>query len=182
MMKRCVILALAALLVLTFAACASAPPEPAPTETVLPEEGEAGLDAQDVPEQDTAENGEDARPQVQSFTLEQIQAALQGQFLVGDFGEAPPQVVSAQRVARNRDYIYLEGAGPDAPPIDLTAAFLYRVEIRFRQALEDYEIWAATFHEADFNPFRRDGDYTILTDYYYFEDQNGGPVLAFVSC
>ena len=87
------------------------------------------------------------------------------------------------RVERNRDYIYLESHGPDALPIDLTNASRYRVEVRFRQPIEEYNELAELYrNHPEYNPFRRDGDFTILTDYFYFNDVNGTPELAFVSC
>ena len=114
------------------------------------------------------------------YTIAQIQVALQMQFLRGDWGESWPQVISAERVARDRDYVRLEGLGPDAPPIDLTNSVRYRVEVRFRQSPEAFTAWEELYRDWEANPFRRDGEYTILASYYYFHDVNGKPVQTFV--
>lgn len=179
-MKRCVILVLAALLLLSLTACDSAPaPVPAvPMEPLDP----VTLDVPEETEPEVKEEYAGSADPAETYTVEQLQAALQVQFMVGNWGEGNPQVIAAQRVERDRDYIRLEGAGPDAPPIDLTNSARYRVEIRFRQSLEEYAAWADMFLCIETNPFRRDGDYTILTEYYYFNDVNGVPELAFVSC
>ena len=180
-MKRCMIFVFAALLLLILTACEAAtqPPSPEltpagtvePTPPAVPEEDEPELDVQEEVEGETANSP-------QTYTIEQIQAALQqGQFTVGDWGEGNPQVISIQRVERVRDYFFLESADTY---IDLTSASRYRVEVRFRQSLEDYAWWSEIFQNAEF--FRRDGDYTILTDYYYFIDVNGEPESAFVLC
>jgi len=159
--------------------------EPAPQKEPEPQEeleSQEDPELQTEPEQETATGGEILCPRVTTYTTEQIQAALQDQFMVGGWGEGNPQVIAVQRVTRDRDYIRPEAHGPDGQPIDLTNAARYRVETRFRQSLEDYTFWAELYAEMEFNPFRRDGDYTILTDYFYFNDVDGEPVLAFVSC
>ena len=182
-MKRCIILAFTALLLLILAACeADMQPSPdftlagtvestPPTPTV-PEEDEKEHDVQEEIEEETANSH-------QTFTIKQIQAALErGPFIVvGWWGEETPQVISVQRVERTRDYIFLE---PAQEYVDLTNAFLYRIEFRFRQSIEDFTWHSELFPYSDF--FRRDGDYTILTDHFYFIDINGEPESAFVSC
>ena len=148
--------------------------EPAPT-----------LEPEIDPEFNVDPIGESEDNQDDSFTIEQIQAVLEesGAFMVGDYGEGNPQVISVERVERDRDYIQHEGAGPDAEPVDLTNSFLYRVEIKFRQPLEDFKMWFELYEQDEIeNPFRRDGDYTIMIEYYYFNDVNGEPKLAFLSC
>jgi hypothetical protein len=91
-------------------------------------------------------------------------------------------IVSAERVQRDRDYIYIGDGYPTR--IDLTNAFRYRVETKIRQSLEGYiittEWWYLNLPEE--NPFRREGDYTFITEYHYFNIVNGEPVLAFLSC
>ena len=184
-MKRCIILVFTTILILTLIACGRIPQplpsELAPVETVeptphaVPEEDEAEFDVQEEIEEENANS-----PQSETYTIEQIQAALQqGQFMVGDWGEGNPQVISVQRVERDRDYLFFE---PGATYIDLTNASRYRVEIRFRQSLEGYTMWSEIWQDAESNPVRRDGDYTIVTDYYYFNNVNGEPENAFVMC
>ena len=114
------------------------------------------------------------------YTLEQFQAALEGVFMIGYWGEGagPREVISFERVERDRDYIIFEGSGER---IDLTNSERYRVEIRFRQSLEDFNAWAGGIPEES-SPFRHDGEYGILTDYFYIVDNNGVPELAFVFC
>ena len=173
MKKLLTILLVLLLLVGTLAACAaSSEPEitptpntedTTPTTTPTPEEPEA----QEEPPADT-------------FSIEQIQLALQPQFQVGDWGEGNPEVISAVRVERDRDYMYSNDTCEHI--IDLSNAYRYRVEIRFRQSLEDYTMWSEIYADFDVNPFRRDGDYTILTDYFYFNDVNGTPELPIVLC
>jgi len=90
------------------------------------------------------------------YTVEQIQTALQFQFEVEGLCENM-QVVSVQRVERYRDYIWHEPAGEY---FCLLNTARYRVVRRFAH----------------------DGEYTILTSYYYFFDESGTPVLAFIMC
>jgi len=137
-----------------------------------------------LPETETEESdssGEAASGQAQDsiFTIEQIQAALEPQFQVGDWGEGNPQVISAERVTRDRDSITFESSGST---IDLSSSFRYRVAVRYKQSFEDFTLWSSLYDDYPdiANPFERDGDYTILTEYYYFNDVNGAPVLAFV--
>ena len=184
-MKRCIIIVFTTILILPLIACGRItqplPLELVPAETLeltpyaVPEEDETELDLQEEIEEETANSS-----QSETYTIEQIQAVLQqGQFMVGDWGEGNPQVISVQRVEREQDYIFFE---PGATYIDLTNASRYRVEIRFRQSLEDYTMWSEIWQDMESNPFRRDGDYTIVTDYYYFNDVNGEPENAFVMC
>ena len=115
------------------------------------------------------------------YTIEQIQETLDNSnaFMVGAFGEYNPQVISVMRVERDRDYIILEGS---SSRIDLSNSVRYKVETRFKHSIEDFNSWHGIYIYAEFNPFRRDGDYTIMTSFYYFNDDNGKPVLAFLSC
>jgi hypothetical protein len=113
------------------------------------------------------------------FTIEQIQTALQSQFQMNDWGEGNPQVISVERVERDRDSMTFEG-DPNAAPIDLSNSYRYRVAVRFKQSLEAYNMWFDIYSSFETNPYSRDGDYTILTDYYYFNNVNGIPVLVFV--
>ena len=41
--------------------------------------------------------------------------------------------------------------------------------------------WEGLYRDFEPNPFRRDGDYTIMTSYFYFHDVNGEPVQTFVA-
>ena len=185
-MKKILTILLALLLLVgTLAACTEAPePEaaesPAPVEPETPEleviEG-PGLMEADTPDPTPDESTQQEPPT--SYTIEQIQIAMQPQFQVGDWGEGNPQVISAQRVERDRDSMWFE---PGATYIDLSNSLRYRVAARFRQPIEDYNMWAEIYADWDESPFSRDGDYTILTGYYYFNDVNGTPELAFVLC
>ena len=179
MKKVLLILLLTLFLAGTLSACLEAPTpgNTAPlveTETPDPEEA-----PEPDPEEETTNGAADTSPQAGTYTVQQIQAAIQPQFQVGDWGEGNPQVISAERAARDRDYFLPDTGGPQ---VDLTNAVRYRVEIRFRQSFEDYSAWAESFLDSASNPFRRDGDYTILTDYFYFNDVNGEPEIAFVLC
>jgi len=90
------------------------------------------------------------------FTTEQLQAALQFQFEVAGLCENT-QVLFAQRVERNRDSFFHEPAGEVFSLLDTA---------RYRVVLET----------------NRDGEYVFLTTYYYFNDDNGTPVPAFIMC
>ena len=115
-----------------------------------------------------------------AYTIAQIQAALQPQFQIGYWGEVPPQVVSVQRVEREEDTMWFE---PGGAYIDISNSVRYRVEIRFWEFPEEYAERASWWTDADESPpWRRDGDYTILTQYYHFNDENGNPVLVVVMC
>jgi len=180
-----VVLAMLALIGVILAACTQeaandpAPqPEPAPIETVAPESAEEADDLSELEGNDLS----DEVPEPESattFTIEQIQAALQPQFQVGDWGEGNPQVISAEWVERDIDSFYWESAGSY---VDLSNSVRYRVAVRFRQSMEDYTAWSNIWVDFEPNPFSRDGDYTILTEYYYFHDVNGTPELVIVMC
>ena len=117
--------------------------------------------------------------QEKTYTVEQIQTALQPQFQVGDWGEGNPQVVSVQKVDMDRDNITFESSGIS---IDLTNSSRYQVIIKYKQNLDDFTLWSEIYNDAEINPFRREGDYTIFTGSYYFNDVDGEPELAFVAC
>jgi len=140
--------------------------------------GEDGLTGSaSVEEQENKQN--DGKDDI--YSVEQIQKALEkgGAFNLGDFGEGNPQVVYVEKVERDRDSIYHEGAGLT---YDLSNSERYKVEIRYRQSIEEFNVWEEFYKDFEFSPFRRDGDYTILTEYYYFNDVDGEPELAFISC
>jgi hypothetical protein len=138
----------------------------------------------------TGENGknlistqDDTAGRERIYTIEQIQAALQPQFQMGDWGAAgSPQVVSVQKVERDRDSITLESGGPGAAPIDLSNSSRYQVVVKYEQSLEEYNMRADIYKDSEDNPFRREGGFTLLTGYYYFNDVNGMPELAYVAC
>jgi len=173
---RTILLALL-LLIGTLAACTDSPdepPEPETTETPAQEET-------DTPEPEPTPAPEEPTQQEtpEGYTIEQIQIAMEPQFQVGDWGEGNPQVISVQRVERDRDSFWWESA---QSYVDLSNSFRYRVAARFKQSQEDYDMWAEIYADFDENPFSRDGDYTILTSYYYFHDVNGNPELVVVLC
>jgi len=111
-----------------------------------------------------------------SYTIEQIQKALQTQFLCLN-GENH-QVVFVQEVPRDRDSIFL--GPPYGRTIDLSKSSRYRVDVKFEQTLEDYHSLEDAYKEEP-NAIRREGDCTITIDYYYFNDVNGDPELAYVT-
>ena len=112
------------------------------------------------------------------YTIEQIQIALEQQFLVN--GYVDPQVISAQRVVREIDGFWWESA---QEYLDISNSARYRVEVRHSQSLEEYNIWAEIYANSNLpSPFRRDGDYTITTWHYHFNDENGTPILTHVAC
>ncbi|MCL2842196.1 MAG: hypothetical protein FWE28_01840 [Oscillospiraceae bacterium] len=181
MKKRILVIVLFALMSVALVACAESTaieltpqPEPMPVEADVPEE--EPIPAADTLSDDLSDETEEPPG---TYTIEQIQTALQPQFQVGDWGEGNPQVISAQRVDRDRDSIALDFSHTY---IDLSDSVRYQVAIRFRQSIEDYNMWSDMWAGAERNPFSRDGDYTILTDYYYFNDVNGAPELAVVMC
>jgi hypothetical protein len=182
--KLILLIALYALMGVTLMACvessANEPislPEPTPIESeaatpeTIPQGEELAPDEEDIPD--------DAQEVAETYTIEQIQIALQPQFQVGDWGEGNPQVISVQRVEREVDSFFWESADSY---IDLSDAVRYQVIVRFRQSIEDYTMWSEMWADSERNPFSRDGDYSILTDYYHFHDVNGNPELVVVMC
>jgi len=182
--KPVLLIVLCVLMGVILMACAGSPadepisqPEPAPIETEMATPEAIPQDEDIVPyEEDLL-----LEPQVvaETYTIEQIQIAMQPQFQVGDWGEGNPQVISVQRVDRVVDSFFWESAGSY---VDLSDAVRYRVATRFRQSIEDYNMWSGIWAYSEINPFSRDGDYTILTDYYHFHDVNGNPELVVVLC
>ena len=121
----------------------------------------------------TAYSGENQElPSV--YTVEQIQTALQEQFKANAWNN--PQVISVQRVVRETDGYWWESAGEY---VDLSNASRYKVTVRYEESLEEYNKVSQLFNES---PFVRDGDYTVYTGYYHFNDENGTPVLPHVMC
>ncbi|MCL2838660.1 MAG: hypothetical protein FWE04_06325 [Oscillospiraceae bacterium] len=138
----------------------------------------------DLPyENEEPRNNDDA--QETTYTIEQIQIALEPQFRIGSWGEELPQVISVERVERDRDGWRPEGAGPGPYTVDLTNSVRYRVTVRFIPYPEDYDSWdysIAFWAESGEYRVRRDCDFILLDEYYYFNDVNGEPELAFLSC
>jgi len=170
-MKKLTCLFAALIIVITLTACGSTN-EPELTE--LPYENE-----------EPQNNGDSDTAQETTYTIEQIQIALEPQFMVGSWSEELPQVISVERVERDRDGWRPEGAGPGPYTVDLTNSVRYRVTLRFQPYPEDFDHWdysIAFWAESGEYYVRRDGDFIILTEYYYFNDINGEPELAFVSC
>jgi hypothetical protein len=89
------------------------------------------------------------------YTIEQIQTAMQHQF--GVFGLENAEVLSVQRVKRHNDYRWHEPAGEY---VSVSYASRYRVFVQF-----SYNNEHATFAQ-----------------YFYFDDDNGTPVLTFIMC
>jgi hypothetical protein len=86
------------------------------------------------------------------YTAEQIETAMQQQFVVA--GLENSKVISVQRVENHREYFWHE---PAEEYIDLSNTSCYRVHIQ-------------------------NSEYGTFTQYYYFRDDNGSPVLAFILC
>ena len=149
--------------------------------TFIKIEEEPVINSEKEPESDVKVLEQAEIAQTGSYTIEQIQQVLEnsGAFNVGDFGEGNPIVISAEQVERDRDSINHEASGQ---VFDLTNSIRYKVELKFRQSLEEFNLWYEIYKGADFNPFKRDGDYTILTEHYYFHDVDGEPKLAFLKC
>ena len=123
--------------------------------------------------------------QNQTFTVEQIQLAMEPQFRMGIPPQEPQQVIAVERVERVREGFRPEGAGPGSYIYDLTNSMRYMVTYRFVPYPEDYDLWmySVEFFANDLIPhIRRDGNFIIITEYFYFNDVNGEPELAFVSC
>jgi len=183
MKKRVIITLLVCTLV--FAACNSpsddyqggAGEELSNTPSYNEANGESGLTCSPLDEEDDNQN----KVQDDTFSVEQIYNALEkgGAFNLFDFGEGNPQVIYVEKVERDRDSITHEGSGQ---VFDLTNSKRYKVEIQYRQSIEDFNVWVELYKDFEFNPFRREGDYTILTEFYYFNDVDGEPELAFISC
>jgi len=162
----------------TLIACAESPANE-PTSQTEPTSLETEAAASETIPQDEDDVPDETQEVAETYTIEQIQIALQPQFQVGDWGEGNPQVISVERVEREVDRFFWESAGSY---VDLSDAVRYRVAVRFRQSIEDYNMWSDIWANAESNPFSRDGDYTILTDYYHFHDVNGNPELVIVMC
>lgn len=151
-------------------------PEPELTESDLESE------QLEVAQDDAEHPSESVSTPPESFTIEQIQVALEPEFQVGawgDDGHGFPQVISAERVAHERGNVWIE---PFAEYVDFTDSVCYRVTLRYRESIEIFNERAYSWPEDFPNPFSRDGDYTILISYYYFHDVNGNPQLVVVVC
>ena len=120
-----------------------------------------------------AESIEDVRACTEevTYTQEQIEAALEPQFQIG-MGEST--FISAQRVERDRDSMILDSS---PTPIDLSESVRYRVTYEIRIPLDETD-----FRISD--EYRIENGYIIYTviDYFYFNDENGTPVLVVVRC
>jgi hypothetical protein len=173
-----------------FTACGNGTPEAdstPPTPAVL-EDTTAEVPVY-TPEEEVSEeeepDGELNNNFVKIYTIEQIQAALENYprtFMMGIFyGRISPQVISAEMVERDRDYIRpYEGS---EERIDLTNSERYRVEIRFLMCYEEYNEWWTSLDECPYSVTPRwDGEYIIISHYYFFNDLNGDPVLAHIGC
>lgn len=157
----------------------TASPEPSPTiaPTATPSptptpEPEAGSD-------DDADDEGRVPTEPDTYTLEQIEAALQPQFMSSAYGERNPQVVSVKEVERDRDTIKLD-SDLDVPAIDLTNSLRYKVEFIFDQPETEFMIWEELNRDVENKPYRREGDRTVMTEHYYFNDEDGEPILAFI--
>ena len=175
MKKRIVsVLAVLVLICLTLAACAEdtqsesqSPysPEPASRETETPSEDDEalyGLVSQAVSES--------------SFTIEQLQRAMYPQW---NFGGEPDvldhQIISAQQVERESDYVWFEPAGEY---VDASNAVRYRMEVRHK----DFRIEWHDLGNSQVYPEEIIGDYIVSVMYNYFVVENGEPELLFVVC
>jgi len=123
------------------------------------------------------------------YTVEQIQAALDG-YIIGP-GGVNALVVSVKKVEMDRDSITY-GEVSQQVTFDLTHASRYEVtyEIKFESDLlyrtsivagTDEVVEVLQWHADD---YIFDGDFVIFThvEYYYFNDENGNPVIAAWYC
>jgi len=172
--KRILIFAILTLICLIFVACAEdTPNQSQPTPEPTPLETEETNQPEDPP----------APIQEASYTIEQIQAALEGRI----FGE----IIAAQRVERDRDSITMGEVGQQIT-YDLSQATRYRVtyEVRiFHDELYAISIDSITGEEHlvrqwHGDTYRFEGDYIIFThtEYYYFNDENGTPISTAWHC
>jgi len=167
------------------AACTRAtmnePPSPEPAF----EETEAPVDAEEAGQ---IEN--DAEPAHEDvYSVEQIQSAL-NDYIVGPDGERG-RVIVVEKVERDRDSITM-GEVEQRITFDLSQAARYEVtyEIRFKSdLLYRISIDVQTGEEVEYRQWHGDdyvfeGDYVIFThtEYYYFNDENGNPVLTAWHC
>jgi len=172
-MKKIIGLALILIIVFVSAACININGEieqQTPDSTVLSHDAEI----QDFTDE-----------QEKTYTIEQIQRAMEPQFRMGIPSQEPQQVIAVERVERVREGFRPEGAGPGPYIYDLTNSVRYRVTYRYKPYPEDYDFWvySVEFFANDPEPLiRRDGDFIIITEFFYFNDVNGEPELAFVSC
>ena len=173
MKKRVFLLTIASvLIVIALAACAGnavgtpvQQPEPTPVETPSVQ----------IPEKE--------------YTVEQIQDALNG-FVVGPGGENC-RVTAVKKVEMDRDSITM-GEVEQKVTFDLSQATRYEVtyEVRFNSdLLYRTSIDVETGEELEYrqwngDDYRNEGDDVIFThiEYYYFNDENGNPVLAAWYC
>jgi len=138
---------------------------------------------------DELQNGVAEQPQ--TFTAQQIQQALQPQFEMGIPPQEPQQVLAVERVERVREGFRPEGAGPGPYTYDLTNSFRYRVTYSYKPYPEDYDFWTYNvefwannpqYWDGSEPPTRFDGEFIILIGYFYFNEVNGEPELAFITC
>ncbi|MDR0248505.1 MAG: hypothetical protein LBI44_02420 [Oscillospiraceae bacterium] len=115
----------------------------------------------------------------ETYTREQILFALRDQLIANGWDPDTSLVVSAQKTERDKDSFYWESAGET---VDLSQSARYLVEVRIVQSEDEYAVLEEIYKDAETNPFRREGDYTFVTDYYYFNDADGEPRLAYVAC
>jgi len=115
----------------------------------------------------------------QALTLDQIQTAMQPFFQRSMWLDWEPIVISAQRIPHSREYIHWDSA---LMVVVLLNAAQYRVEVRVREPLEEYERWVEFFGHLETPFFVRDGDYTIHTVYDFFYEINGVVELVVVFC
>gem|GEM_PF-2202078 len=153
------------------------PPSPSPSPTPDPEEG----NGEEGNGQGENGQGEENIDPPERYTIEQIQTALEAQFRANALGGRSPQIVAYEQVARDRDSIQIESAEGGTQTVDLSNSRRYKVEIRFEQPVDEFNIWEEINRNVEDKPYRRDGrGHTILTDYFYFNDEEGVPVLAFI--
>ena len=180
-MKKCITLVFVALLLLLLTACETT------TQPLTPEP---------IPPAETAEPTPPNVPSVdetlpQTYTLEQIQALFEREDMFERFyrmgwehntsmPEGHVRVYSVQRVERERDYWFHEAGGRgenDEHVVDLTNSELYRVVVRVPMTNAAYEaFWPGG------SGLRREGEVVFLPSYYYFNDVNGEPEFAFLTC
>jgi len=117
------------------------------------------------------------------LSLDQIQTAMQPYFIVSMWQDWEPTIIAAERVPHNWEYIHWE---PGQMDVVLLNAARYRVIVRVREPLEEYErmveLFASFEHPPETLPFVRDGDYTIHTVYDFFYEINGVVELVVVFC
>ncbi|GHV08856.1 hypothetical protein FACS1894217_11990 [Clostridia bacterium] len=108
----------------------------------------------------------------QKYTLQQLQDAMHdnGSFAIGDWGEGDQTVLAAKQVELDKSELVGE-----YETLDVSKATQWEITSKFKQSEEDYRFWREMWINGSRPMIGRDGEYSTLTGYYYFNDVKGKP-------